>query len=246
MLKVHFLNCTGLCSLIESPTYMCTHTHMHTLLTPFIIHQKALVAPSPSTPEIKHVGILWKLSCKFLQNRCVIPIHATCQLCELRVRIRYSPLLLFCSGLKQLSEINFIHAIVPKRIARFSWQMQKISCCHRIPQCLLSTRCQRMQIYSWVWCSFVLLIPSLPAVVFHFHFHVHRVEFSEVGDRHLWLPVLIWIYIFVYLENIFLSWIVVYLCGYIWVCLPITIENNLTHKHYLFSVSSLNWSWLSK
>lgn len=56
-----------------------------------------------------------------------------------------------------------------------------------------------MQIYSWVWCSFVVQIPSLPAVVFHFH--VHRVEFSEAGDRHSWLPILMWIYMFLYLPE---------------------------------------------
>lgn len=106
---------------------------------------------------------------------------------KLRVRIRYNPLPLFCSGLKQLSQINLIHANVPKRNAGFSWQMHKISCYHRIPQCLLSTRCRRMQICSWVWCSFVLQIPSFTAVVFHFH--VHRAKFSEAGDRP-WLSIL--------------------------------------------------------
>lgn len=106
---------------------------------------------------------------------------------KLGVQIRYNPLLLFCSGLEHLSEINLIHANAQKRNARFSGQMHKISCCHRIPQCLLSTRCQRMQIYSCVWCSFVLQIPSFTAVVFHFH--VHKAKFSEAEDRP-WLPIL--------------------------------------------------------
>lgn len=55
-----------------------------------------------------------------------------------------------------------------------------------------------MQICSWVWCSFVLQIPSFTAVVFHFH--VDRDKFSEAGDRP-WIPILMWIYIFLYLPE---------------------------------------------
>lgn len=157
---------------------------------------------------------------------------------KLRVQIRYNPLPLFCSGLKKLSEINLIHVNVPKRNARFSWQMHKISCCHRIPQCLLSTRCQRMQICSWVWCSFVLQILSFTAVVFCFH--VHRAKFSEAGDRP-WLPMLMWIYMFLYLpEKRLFELNSVFVRAYL---------RTLTHqywkqpcssfKHYLFSTSPL-------
>ena len=109
--------------------HTCTHT-----LNLFHYAPKGFGgAPSHSTSELSHAGVLWKLSCEFLQNRCAIPVQGKLHAHKLRVQIGYNPLPLLCPGLKNLSEINLIHANVPKRNARFSWQMHKISCCHRIP-----------------------------------------------------------------------------------------------------------------
>lgn len=157
---------------------------------------------------------------------------------KLRVQIRYNPLLLFCSGLKHHSEINLIHANAPKRNARFSRQMHKISCCHRIPQCLLSIRCQWMQIYSWVWCSFVLQIPSFTAVVFHFH--VQKAKFSEAGDRP-WLPILMWIYMFLYLpgKHLFELNNCIFVRSYLSMFTHRYWKPCSSFKHNLFSSSSL-------
>lgn len=182
-------------------THMHTHTHTPNL---FVMHQKAVMEPQV-TALLKSNTLAFCGSYLANSGRTDVQsqfkassLQPASSAYKLRVWIIHSPTPLFCSGLKWLSEINLIHANVPKRNARFSWQMHKVSCCHRIPQCLLSTRCQRMQIYSWLWCSFVLQIPSFTAVVFYFH--VHRAKFSEVGDRP-WICILMWIYVVVYLPG---------------------------------------------
>lgn len=83
VLKIPFLNRIDLSPLVEFPTY--THIRRHSLNLFHYAPKHFSGTPSHSTSEIKHVGVLWKLSCKFLQNRCVIPVqgklHAARQLC---------------------------------------------------------------------------------------------------------------------------------------------------------------------
>lgn len=102
-----------------------THTHTHTLNL-FHHAQKALVEPQ-ATALLKSNMLVFCGS--YLANSCRTDVRSQLKASsmqpassayKLRVQIRYNPLPLFCSGLKKLSEINLIHANVPKRNGRFS------------------------------------------------------------------------------------------------------------------------------
>lgn len=204
------------------------------------MHQNALVAPSHSTPEIKHVGILRKLSCKFLQNRCVIPIHETCQFCELRVWIRYSPLLFFfvlaqnsslrSTSAMQLSQRELLDLADRCKKSHVVIEFPSVYSAPDVKECK-STAGSGVHLYSKFPPSQLLFSTSM---CIELNFQKQQIDIC--GSRY-WYE---YTCFFIYLENIFLSWIIVYLSGYIWVCLPITIENNLTHFiNTIFSVSSL-------